>query len=125
MVFFDSTGDKTLHKSVGYEPPGPFQRQVLQARKEAGMPLTPEMQALQARVFVAEEPRMAALARQGDVAGLVKYLAPAARDVIRESNFLVANRGKVYTVRCVRRDCQAKIEITDVTLVPSAPGKWP
>ena len=29
-------------------------------------------------------------------------------------------KGQVFTLRCVRKDCYAKMEITDVTLVPKS-----
>jgi thiol-disulfide isomerase/thioredoxin len=32
-------------------------------------------------------------------------------------------KGQVFTLRCVRRDCYAKMEITDLTLVPKSDGR--
>jgi thiol-disulfide isomerase/thioredoxin len=33
----------------------------------------------------------------------------------------MVRKGQVYTLRCVRKDCYAKLEITDVTVVPKSP----
>ena len=90
LVFIDPVTDRVLARQVGFEPPGSFLREVIVARKAAGLPLTSQMIKLQAKSFVPVEERVAAMVTKGDFAALTKYFAPARDDAMRQSNFLLA-----------------------------------
>ena len=90
LVFLDSSSGRVLEQTCGYEPPGPFLRHVIAARRAAKLPLTPEMEELQAKAFVPDEKKRESLIHSGDTDGLVKYLSPAREDALRNNNFLVA-----------------------------------
>jgi thiol-disulfide isomerase/thioredoxin len=90
LVFLDSSSGQVLERSTGYEAPGPFLRHVLAARQSAKLPLTKEMESLQAKTFQPDYKKIESLVHSGDADGLVKYLAPARDDALRQGNFLVA-----------------------------------
>jgi thiol-disulfide isomerase/thioredoxin len=90
LVFLDSAGERVLEKSSGYEAVGPFLRHILAARQAAKLPLSKELQELQAKTFEPDSQRIQALLRSGDADALVRYLAPLREDNLRENNLVVA-----------------------------------
>jgi thioredoxin-related protein len=90
LVFLDSSGERVLSRSSGYEPPAPFLRTVLAARKAADLPLTREMEQRIAKVFTPDHGKIENLAAAGDYEEVANYLAPAREDLLRQNNFLVA-----------------------------------
>jgi thiol-disulfide isomerase/thioredoxin len=90
LVFLDASNGRVLERTTGYEPPGPFLRHVIAARQAAKLPLSQEMEELQAKAFVPDEKKIESLIQSGDTDGLVKYLAPAREDALRDNSFLVA-----------------------------------
>jgi len=90
LVFIDPTKDRVLHQHAGFEPPGSFLRQVILARKAAGLALTGRMAELQGKSFEPDGKKMVSMVNSGDFAGLTNYLAPLKDDEMRQVNFLVA-----------------------------------
>lgn len=92
LAFVDPSSDKVLFSTTGYRPVGPFLKEVIAARKAAGLDLQERLEQLAAKSFTPDFSILKDLTEKGDAAGLKKYLAPVEEDVIRESNYLV---GKV------------------------------
>ncbi len=91
LVFLDSSSGRVLEQTSGYEPrPESFLRHVLAARRAVNLPLTKDMEELLAKAFVPDQNKVKPFIDSGDADGLVKYLAPARDDVLRDCNFLVA-----------------------------------
>ena len=91
LVFIDPAKDRVLYKHVGYAPPGTFLREVIAARKAAGLPLTSHMAELQAKSFQPDGKKVTDMINAGDFAGLTNYLAPIKDDAMRQVNFVVAH----------------------------------
>jgi thioredoxin-related protein len=90
LVWVDSTTERVLAQSSGYQAPQPFLRHIIEARKAGGLPLNKTMQDMLAKAFKPDWARIQALVKSGDVEALAKCLAPAQDDPYRENNFLVA-----------------------------------
>ncbi len=90
LVFFNPETDQPIYKTAGYQPAGEFIQQVIKTRQIAGLPMTKEMKEIAAKIFVPDMNMVQTLQTKGDVAGLVKYLAPAQADATRDYNYLVA-----------------------------------
>lgn len=90
LVFLDSSSGRVLEQSSGYGAPGPFLRHVLAARRAVNLPLTKHMEELLAKAFVPDHTKVESFIDSGDADGLVKYLAPAREDALRDYSFLVA-----------------------------------
>jgi len=90
LMFLDSSSGRVLERSSGYEPPGSFLRHVIAARRAAKLPLTKDMESLLAKAFEPDNKKIESLIHSGDADGLVKYLAPARDDALRQGDFLVA-----------------------------------
>lgn len=65
-------------------------REIVHARRALGGPLSPELEAVAARMFFLDTARFEEALAAGDAAALVALLAPAAGDESRRANYLVA-----------------------------------
>jgi len=90
LVFLDSAGGRVLGQTSGYEPPEPFLRHILAARRAANLPMTKDMEELMAKAFVPNQDNIGTFINSGDADKLVKYLVPTRDDALRNCNYLVA-----------------------------------
>ena len=73
LLFLDASNGRVLERTTGYEPPGSFLRHVIAARRAAKLPLTQEMEELQAKAFAPDEKKIESLIQSGDTDGLMKF----------------------------------------------------
>jgi len=65
-------------------------REIVHARRAMGVPLSPELETVAARMFSLDPARFEEALAAGDAAGVAALLAPAAGDDSRRANYLVA-----------------------------------
>ncbi len=87
--FADPVTEAPAETLSGYQPAGPFLKKLFGIRAKFGMSDKEALRAAAALSFEPDEKYMTTLITMGKVDELVEYLAPAAKDALRDHNLLI------------------------------------
>jgi thiol-disulfide isomerase/thioredoxin len=99
LVFVDPSTEKVFSRSTGSQPVNTFLATLIKARKDGKLPLSPELQDLESKIFVPNVQRIQELISANDAKGLKEYLQPAAKDILRGSNYALLKLSVPKNVR--------------------------
>lgn len=100
LAFVDSKSDKVFSSSAGYQQVNQFLATLIKARKDGKLPLSQELQDLEAKMFSPSLKTIQDLISANDAKGLKEYLQPAAKDILRTTNYALL---KVSIPKSTRR----------------------
>jgi hypothetical protein len=90
LAFLNPLTEVVDHRADAGAGPERLAREIVHARRAIGMPLSPELEAVAARMFSLDAARLDEALAAGDAAAVAALLAPAAGDDSRLANYLVA-----------------------------------
>jgi hypothetical protein len=90
LAFLNPLTEVVDHRAAAGADPERLAREIVHARRAIGMPLSPELEAVAARMFSLDHARLDELLATGDADAVAALLAPAAADESRHADFLVA-----------------------------------
>lgn len=89
FAFADPVREVSVKTLSGYQPAGPFLKDLMEVRATLGMPNQESLSAAAELSFEPDGERLTELILKGNADELAVYLAPAAEDRLRDRNFLI------------------------------------